>query len=264
MLILSADQDDELIIDADAPVRVPALEVTPTDDGLGATATVSDTDDAADNTVTIYRWSGGMNVEAVAEQDRTGDGDVAFALPRGSYWATVTTQVFGAYAAVSSPVYFQVSGGPRGVVFMQALEGVTAKLQSLTLTPLFTPDKIEWRKQGFSFSRDAGNQIIVFPIDEQIENKWNSADDLIYPVGIACVVPNGGDRGQTNVAEELRVREVIRQAFRVRPDYFPLPDVTGAYRIVITPGAVFNPESMLVGFDVNAIFLKIYCREVAG
>lgn len=264
MLILSADVDDDLVLNPDIPTAPPVLTVTPNDDGTGATAAISGTGPDALNTLTVYRWAGGMNLEAIAELTRTGDGSIDFDLDRGSYWATVTTEVLGAYAAVSSPVYFQLSGGPRGVVFVEVLEGVVAKLQSLDLSPLFTPEMISWKKSGFSFNRAGGNQIVVFPVDETIENRWNSADDIVYPVGIACCVPNGGDRGQGNAADELAVRQTIRQAFRVTPtEGFPIPGVTGGYRIVITPGAVFNPEALLANFDVNAIFLKVYCRENA-
>lgn len=260
MLILDDDADDDLILDADAPPQTPTLSITPNGDGSGAVATIGDTAAGSLNTLTVYQWIGAQALPQ-SEFTRTGDGTIALSLDPGAYWAIVSTLVLGSFEATSAPVLFWVSAEDVDAVYWRILQAVAAKLQA-TAMPVFEAADVAIRRAPFYDAKGTTNQIAVCAAPESFENKYNATNEKIYTVLLGFMRPTDGARDESGLADMLRAREIVEKAFEITPDYFPIPDVSEVYRIDIVPGAVFNPEAIDKGFDVGAIFLRCYSREL--
>lgn len=246
-----------------------AITVSFTDNanGTGLVATVVGSAGGSSNQLYYARHYGGiLSASWTLGGSRTGDGTIAVSLTdMGPYWLYLVN-TNGATVTVTRVRAFQVTDAATAdSVYYRVLEAVVARLQSLSLSGISSSDiklqKIPWN------GKDAISKgIIVSPLRDLGAATSNLSDDNIYQVQITFLRKNSLDL-VTGLSTELLWRQTAQNAFDVTP-YVDAPTmlsgVPEAFEADCEPSVVIDPTLFGLGWDVQALVLRVTCRETRG
>lgn len=237
-----------------APVGA-TLAIADNADGTGAVATIAGTDAGAANSVDVYAFSGSLaDLGDVQSFTRTGNGTRALALATGSYFAVLKSDDFLA----ADPVFFRVTDAEQ-CLWDEIIDAVVLLIQGLPLSGL-TADMIRRGKIPAKFADIGTAGVLVCPVKETIGTAGNRKDNLGYGVMVSCFKASNGDN-YTNLGTELKWRDQIETAFKIKPAYNPLSTVAEVYNIAIEPGSVVLPEAFFANYDVGSIVLRVFAKQ---
>jgi hypothetical protein len=246
-----------------------AITVSFTDNanGTGLVATVAGSAVGSTNQLYYARHYGGMLSAAWAlGGSRTGDGTIPVSLSdMGPYWLYLVN-TNGVTVTVTQVRAFQVTdAATTDAVYFRILEAVVARLQSLSLTDIPSVD-IRWQKMPWNGKNEIAQGIIVSPLKEMGVGGSNMTDDNAYQVQITFLRKNEQDLTDS-LSKELLWRQIAQNAFDVTP-YADAPTillgVPEAFEIDCDPSVVIDPVLFQAGWDVQALVLRVTCRETRG
>lgn len=230
------------------------LSVADNADGT-ATATIGGSTSGT-NTFYIARWRAGLiGVAWSSAGTRTGDGTIAATLSPGLYWGYVANA-----AGPSRVVGFKATDGDAPL-YQQVLDAVADKIGALSLAGLPSAEifvrKLPWNKNN----TEPG--IHVTPTRETVDRVTTSHDDFGYGVQVTIVQPSNQNLTK-NLETELDWRRSLIQAFQPTSVQLPLAGVGEVFDVRIEPGPVIDPSTFLLQYDVQAVLLRFFTREVRG
>lgn len=240
-----------------------SLTVVDNADGTGATGTVAGSSGL--NTVKVWQpVSGTRLLTMVNTFTRTGNGTLALTMDNGVYFATLENG--GAIAGV--PSWFQTTDGVESL-FNDCLEGVVARIQTLALSGIGPSDvrlvKLPVAFADGTYGRDG---VLVSPIPEQIERKYNVSDDESF--GCMVTIYHASNKDVVGGLErDLAERQTIIEGFKITPSR-SAQSILGsglveAFDILLEPASVVNPQAWIeTNYDVGAVVVRVKCRVRRG
>jgi hypothetical protein len=240
--------------------------MTDNEDGT-VKASVSGSDPASSNQVYTMRVVGDQDWLAagwVLQAGRTGDGDVAFPLAPGYYWAYCSGAA-GGQPAVTAPDYFSATDGLTPVQ-EKCVEAVMGQLALLTFTGTQeSPAGV----QGIYDSITPVDVTKPFPrievsvageAEEWLDVGMNLRDDYWFPVRVDVLDANDSGEFRNKRKKILRWRIQIATAFSFfRPDSVP-----GCLksRVIFAPS--FDPMLPEKSYIVSGLTVAFNCRLPRG
>lgn len=247
------------------PLAVPTLTLVDNEDDTGCVATIAGATAGTTNDVYAAPWHGGFVPAAFASYgSRSGNGAVALALAAGYWWAYVLSTLAGE-SAISLVGGIRVTTGDLSI-FEQCLDGIVAKLQTLTLpspweSAAVVKQKVPWNRGMVSLTKDAS--IFVTPQSEQLTPILNTADDFGEGVQVT-LVRKGNQHLTENLSAELRCRQQVANALLPAHGEQALPGVPDIYDVRIEPGPVLDAGAFQAQYDVGALVVRCLNRRSRG
>jgi hypothetical protein len=229
------------------------LEVVDSGDGSGAVATVTGSDPASMNTVSVqYEDGGGWD----AAGSRMGDGTVSLSLGLGYYWAKVVS-VLGAVQDVGNVVRFAATSGEESV-HDQILEAVKATIPTISL-PGFNPENVFKRMIPDDANAKFPGIFLTTEAPETIEVATNQRDDIGYPV-VTYICDRNARNYSAALPKFLLWRQRVIGRFRTQR----LPMVGEVFGCKVEPFTITDPKLPWYDYVVSAFILRFKARLPRG
>lgn len=240
----------------------PALAVADDADGTGATATITASTTGSANIVFTRAVSGGLGTSAwVNSGNRTGNGTVSLSLAAGYYMAYVQSTL-NDQEVISNVVYFVATTGSDAVL-TQCLDGVLARLQSMTFAGItnsnFTIRKLPWNRKLTSGEAKPGAFISPVPVTVNPKGGSTGRDERGYGVAIVVARISNEDL-DSDMDATIMWRQQIDRAFLNQR----LDAVVENWTCTVEPGSIFNSSLFGEGYDVFSMTVRCWCQETRG
>ncbi len=247
------------------PLAVPTLSIADNADGTGGVATIAGATALTTNTVYGTDWSGGMiGATFTSLGSRSGNGTVSLAVANGYHWAYVVSTLAANDGVVSLVQGYRTTSGSLAV-YEQCLNGVLAKMQSLTLTGISSSNmavgKFPWHDRVLPDKTAPG--VAVTPLRDSLTPVTNGQNDLAYDV-LVTIWRASNQNMTDNLTNHLKWRETSMDAFQVVSGQAALAGVSAVHNVEVTPGPVYDVGSFQANFDVEQFTVRCISRRNRG
>lgn len=238
-----------------------SFTLTDNADGTGLTAAITGTAGGAANVLRAYSFAGDAGGLALAGSfPRSGDGSVSLVLTAGSYFVVLSTD-----GAVNAAPQFAHATAADASYAEELHDELLAKVQSLPLSGIDAVRIQKGKHPMPQLSPQAGlaNGIQIYPVGEQWERNYNTADDVGYGFVVMCWSKCEQQSNTQGLTEHQAWRELIAAAMNLKPGAPPLahPKLTKIDVSAAGP-LIFNPDVLKdLNIDATALLVRVFIRQ---
>lgn len=248
-------------------IAAPTVAIADNEDGMGATATVTEATQGTTNTIYTQPLTGDLGVgEWSSAGSRSSNGAVALDLDPGIYRGYCLSELSGNSRA-SEVIDFIVTTGTSSI-YSQILDAVQARLRLLQLAGLESANVVVRevpleRLLPDELGQLTGNAgIVIAPQRDTFDPRAGvtTHDDLVYGVWVCFFASSNQDRTGAKIPGVTLWRERVSKAFRNQR----LPGVSGVFNSGVESSDVFPYQAWVSNRTISSLLLKFTSRESRG